>query len=135
MSSLASQLAQNASLNASILVDRSRRKWTTSYLFTGKDADELDLEAIHALGVNSFISLCSIEPKLHAFQDTFFSEQAKETDRTLLTKQKNDELDERIEEFLWCLSEFLMDPPTTKILEWLVRRFRSVVSIVIRKSP
>ncbi len=130
MSSLAIQLAQNASLNASILVDRSRRKPTASYLFTGKDADEHDLETLHALGFNSFLSLCSVEPKLQEFQEYFFSEQAKEMDRTLLTKQKSDELDERIGKFLWYLSEFLMEPPTAKILEWLVRRFRSVASIV-----
>src|SRR5260221_4230740 len=98
MPTLAAQLSQNASLNASLLVDRSRRKPTTSYLFTGKDADELDLESIYALGVNSLLGLCSVEPKLRKFEDDLFSEQAKETDRTLLTKERIAELDERIEE-------------------------------------
>lgn len=124
MPTLAAQLAQNTSLNASLLVDRSRRKPTTSYLFTGKDADELDLESIYALGVNSLLSLSSVEPKLRKFEDDLFSEQAKETDRTLLTKERITELDERIEEFLWVLGPHLMEPPTAKILEWLVRRFR-----------
>jgi len=124
MPTLAAQLAQNASLNASLLVDRSRRKPTTSYLFTGKDADELDLESIYALSVNSLLGLSSVEPKLRKFEDDLFSEQAKETDRTLLTKERIAELDERIEELLWALGPYLMEPPTAKILEWLVRRFR-----------
>lgn len=124
MPSLAAQLAQNASLNASILVDRSRRKPAASYLFTGKGADEHDLEAIYALGVNSLLSLSSVEPKLRKFEDDLFSEQAKGTDRTLLTKEMITELDEKIEEFLWVLGPYLMEPPTAKILEWLVRRFR-----------
>jgi U3 small nucleolar RNA-associated protein 10 len=124
MPTLAAQLAQNSSLNAALLVDRSRRKPTTSYLFTGKDADEVDLESIYALGVNSLLSLSSVEPKLKKFENDLFSEQAKETDRTLLTKERIAELDQKIEEFLWILGPYLMEPPTAKILEWLVRRFR-----------
>jgi U3 small nucleolar RNA-associated protein 10 len=124
MPSLAAQLGQNASLNASLLVDRSRRKPAASYLFTGKDADEHDIDAIYALGVNSFLRLSSVEPKLRKFEADLFSEQAKETDRTLLTKERVAELDERIEEVLWVLGPYVMEPPTAKILEWLVRRFR-----------
>ncbi|KAF8901036.1 armadillo-type protein [Gymnopilus junonius] len=124
MSSLATQLAQSASLNASLLVDRSRRKPTTSYLFTGRDADLHDLEAIHAIGVNSLIHLSSVSPTLEKYEDALFSERAKDTDRTLLTAEANEELDRNIEEFLWLLGPYLMEPPTGKILEWLVRRFR-----------
>ena len=54
-SSLAAQLAANASLNANLLVDRSKRKPTQSYLFTGRDADNYDLDSIHALAVNGFL--------------------------------------------------------------------------------
>ncbi|KAF9526013.1 hypothetical protein CPB83DRAFT_877003 [Crepidotus variabilis] len=124
MSSLATQLAQNASLNANILVDRSRRKPTVSYLFTGKSADEHDLETIYAVAINSLLSLASIEPKLEKYEETLFSEQAKETDRTLLRKDVCEELDKQIVSFLWALGPYLLEPPTGKILEWLVRRFR-----------
>lgn len=126
MSSLAAQLVQSASLNASLLVDRSRRKPTSSYLFTGREADLHDLEAIHAIGINSFIHLSSVNPALEKYEDALFSERAKETDRTLLTAEANEELDSNIEEFLWLLGPYLMEPPTGKILEWLVRRFRCV---------
>ena len=128
MSSLAAQLAQHTSLNTSLLADRSKRKPTASYLFTGKSADEHDLEAIHALAVNSLISLASIEPKLSSrrFEDVLFSEGAKDTDRTLLTPERVKEVDGSLEEFLALLGPYLMQPVVARILEWLVRRFRYV---------
>lgn len=124
MSSLATQLAQHASLNASLLVDRSRRKATQSYLFTGREADQHDLEAIHALGINALLHLTSINPALEKYEDTLFSDRAKETDRTLLSAEAIEELDQAITNFLWLLSPYLMEAPAGKIIEWLVRRFR-----------
>ena len=124
MSSLAAQLAQNSSLNSSRLVDRSRRKPTASYLFTGKEADQHDLETIHALGVNSLLHLTSVVPALGKYEDILFSERAKEMDRTLMSSEAVEELDGAIEEFLWLLGPYLMEAPTGKIIEWLVRRFR-----------
>ena len=124
MSGLTSQLAQNASLNSALLVDRSRRKPTSSYLFTGREAEQHDLEAIHALSVNSLIHLSSIEPALAKFQDVLFSDLAKLTDRTLLSMDASRELDRSIEEFLLKLGPYLMEAPSSSILEWLVRRFR-----------
>lgn len=124
MSSLAAQLAQTSSLNASLLVDRSRRKPTLSYLFTGKEADQHDLEAIYALGVNSLIHLASVNPAFSEYEDILFSDRAKDTDRTLLTTEEIEALNKNIEDFLWLLSPYLLEPPTGKIIEWLVRRFR-----------
>jgi len=46
MSSLAAQLAQTASQSAALLVGRSRQKSAESYLFTGREADQHDLESI-----------------------------------------------------------------------------------------
>ncbi|KAF8064012.1 hypothetical protein FPV67DRAFT_198389 [Lyophyllum atratum] len=124
MSSLAAQLAQNASLNAAILVDRSRRKSAESYLFTGREADQHDLESIHALGVNGLLQLATLNPSLRKFEDQLFSEYAKSIDRTLLPAEANAELDTGIASFLGLLGPYLMDAPTGKVLEWLVRRFR-----------
>ncbi|KAG5644278.1 hypothetical protein DXG03_008763 [Asterophora parasitica] len=124
MSSLAAQLAQNASLNSAILVDRSRRKAAESYLFTGREADQHDLEAIHALGVNGLIQLALLDPSLRKYEDQLFSEYAKATDRTLLSSEGNAELDAGITTFLPLLGPYLMEVPTGKVIEWLVRRFR-----------
>lgn len=122
--SLAQQVAQNASLNTSILVDRTRRKPNQSYLFSGRDADQHDLESIHALAVNGFTQLSSLEPALRAYEDRLFSDTAKTVDRTLQTTAQNAELNSAIEAFLPLLGPFVMEIPTGKVIEWLVRRFR-----------
>jgi U3 small nucleolar RNA-associated protein 10 len=124
VSSLAAQLAQNASLNASLLVDRTRRKPTESYLFTGEDADQYDLDSLYALAVNGFLQLESLNPSLGAYEDALFSNAAKATDRTLLTAEAIAELDASISSCLQALGPYLLDAPTGKVLEWLVRRFR-----------
>ncbi|KAF9021672.1 hypothetical protein BDZ89DRAFT_1137818 [Hymenopellis radicata] len=124
MSSLVAQLAQGASLNSSLLVDRSRRKPSESYLFTGRDADLHDLESIHALGSNGLLQLASVDPEIGAFEAALFSDASKETDRTLLPLQAIQDLDRNIASFLARLGPYLMEAPTGKVLEWLVRRFR-----------
>jgi len=124
MPSLASQLAQNASLNAAILTDRSKRKPTASYLFTGRDADLHDLETIHALGLNALLHLTSVDPSLAPFEDSLFSERAKETDRTLLDSDELAQLNDTLDDLLWSLGPHLLEAPTGRVLEWLVKRFR-----------
>lgn len=123
-SSLAAQLAQNASLNASLLVDRSRRKPTHSYLFSSREADQHDLDSLHALAVNAFFRLKTVQPILSDYEDALFSEAAKATDRTLQNVETNAKLDESLNSFLPLLGPYLLESPTGKILEWLVRRFR-----------
>src|ERR1700678_3253488 len=43
--------------------------------------------------------------------------------RTLLSVDASRELDKSIEEFLLQLGPYLMEAPSSSILEWLVRRF------------
>ena len=126
MTSLAVQLAQNASLNKALLVDRSRRKPRESYLFTGKEADNHDLDSLHALGINGLIQLSSLNPQLRTFEDSLFSDQARSTDRTLLSTELNEQLNKNIAAFLPLLGPYLLESPSNKVLEWLVRRFRCV---------
>ncbi|THU93396.1 hypothetical protein K435DRAFT_779869 [Dendrothele bispora CBS 962.96] len=124
VSSLATQLTQNASLNSSFLVDRSRRKASESYLFTGREADQHDLESIYALGYNGFLQLLSVDEAFAEYEEALFSSTAKGTDRTLLSAEANSELHASISSFLFVLGPYLLEAPAGKILEWLVRRFR-----------
>lgn len=123
-SSLATQLAQGASLNSSLLADRSKRRHTESYLFTGKEANHHDFYSVHALALNGFTHLRSVNPAFGAFEQALFSDATKSVDRTLLTKEKAEELSLTIGRFLRLLGPYLLDAPSGKILEWLVRRFR-----------
>ncbi|KAF8192665.1 hypothetical protein K438DRAFT_2017867 [Mycena galopus ATCC 62051] len=124
VSSLAAQLAKGASLNTTLLVDRSRRKATESYLFTGREADQHDLESIHALGVNGFLQLTTLDAAFREFEGPLFSDSSRDTDRTLLSAETIAQLDFAISGFLALLGPYLMEAPTGKVLEWLVQRFR-----------
>lgn len=128
VSSLAAQLAKGASLNTTLLVDRSRRKASESYLFTGREADQHDLESIHALGVNGFLQLTTLNAVFREFEGPLFSDGSKDTDRTLLSAEAVAQLDETIAKFLSLLGPYLMEAPTGKVLEWLVRRYRCGVT-------
>ena len=123
VSSLAAQLAKGASVNAQFLVDRSKRKHVESFLFTGKEADQYDSDSVLALAVNGFTQLVSLEPSLAQFQD-LVSESSRTLDRTLLGKQENAELSAKLRLALLHLGSHLLETPTAKFLEWLVRRFR-----------
>lgn len=120
-SSLASQLAASASVNSALL---SRRKPAESYLFTGRDADQHDLESIHALGLNAFLHLTTVNPDFRKFEKPLFSYAAKFTDRTTLEPESIAELDKDLTSFLLLLGPYLLEIPTGKAVEWLVRRFR-----------
>jgi hypothetical protein len=126
VSSLAAQLAKGASANAQFLVDRTKRKYAQSFLFTGKEADQYDLDSIHALAVNGFAQLVSLEPSLAQFEE-LISEENKTLDRTLLNKEEDAELSAKLRLALLKLGSFLLETPTAKFLEWLVRRYRCVV--------
>jgi hypothetical protein len=141
-SALASQLAASASLNASLLdAHTNKRRRTESYLFTGRDADVHDLDSIHALASNAFAQLSSLSPAFTArtiklasdgsslsvdFDQTLFSEAARNVDRTMQSREANANLDRTLNAFLSLLGPWLMEAPTSKVLEWLVRRFRYV---------
>jgi U3 small nucleolar RNA-associated protein 10 len=127
-SSLATQLAQGASINSAFLADRARRKPTQSYLFTGREADKHDLESIHALAWNAFVQLRQWNPALQSYETPLFSDAAKGLDRTLLPANEAKELNAKISAFLPLLGKDLMEMPTGRVLEWLVRRFRCVLS-------
>ncbi|KZT68072.1 hypothetical protein DAEQUDRAFT_348588 [Daedalea quercina L-15889] len=120
---LAAQLAQSASLNAALLNTSSRRP-TESYLFSAKDAQQHDLDAIFALGTNGFTQLKSLDSSFNHFEQSLFSDAAKGTDRTLLPVDANEKLNKQIASFLPLLGPFLLDAPTGRVVEWLVRRFR-----------
>lgn len=116
-STLASQLAQSASLNSALL----KRGPVDSYLFTGKEAAAHDLDTIHALAHNSFLAL---DPNLSQFEEQLFSNSARTTDRTLLNNADAAELDSAIKQFLVRLGPWLLEQSAGRVVEWLVRRFR-----------
>ncbi|KAI0712775.1 armadillo-type protein [Cerioporus squamosus] len=125
VSSLAEQLAKGASQNAILLNEKTRKQAASeSYLFPPKQARQHDLDSLHALGVNGFLQLKLLQPQVAQYEHALFSEHAKAIDRTLQPAEQNAQLDSTLAAFLPLLGPFLLDAPTGKVLEWLVRRFR-----------
>ncbi|KAJ4481176.1 hypothetical protein J3R30DRAFT_3464943 [Lentinula aciculospora] len=126
---LASQLASQASQNAQLLIDRSRTRGkhasVESYLFANaRDASEYDLDSIFALGRSGFEALKILNPRLGAYEEMLFSYRARNIDRTLLATEAVRELDTALEGCLQEMGAYLLEGAASKVLEWLVRRFR-----------
>ncbi|CAG8656225.1 17359_t:CDS:2, partial [Acaulospora colombiana] len=118
---LRDQLLQSSSLNAALLKNHGNQ---VSYLFTSQEARLQDLDSIFSLAHNGFQLLATLSKQLANFKTPLLSPAAKLTDRTHLSKEENEDLDRTIEALLFAISPFLMEQGASKIIEWLVRRFR-----------
>lgn len=128
MSSLASQLQNIASADASRLTSRTGAPAAKSYLFPPKTAASHDLDAIFSLAQSGYEELVDLDPDFEEFGDSLFSEHARRTDRTLLNQAENDELDKALNRCLRRLGRWVGVMAGGKCIEWLVRRFRSGLS-------
>ncbi|KAG8860617.1 snoRNA-binding rRNA-processing protein utp10 [Serendipita sp. 411] len=118
---LATQLARTASLNANFL---QNKKNVESYLFTQEQARHHDLDAVYQLAQNG-LELLSVGSKhLKTLKSSLLTPSSRFTDRTMLSKEENAAIDEEVETLLFAISPFLMEQAASKVVEWLVRRFR-----------
>jgi len=93
-------------------------------LFSPKDANALDGDAVFHLARSAFAAHVAIRRNIQAFEEPLFSQAAKAIDRTRLTVAGNEKLDEVIGRCLLVLSQDLLESSASKLLEWLVRHFR-----------
>ena len=123
---LQNQLTANASLNAALLSRGTTKKspTTSSYLFSARDANTLDADAVFHLAKAAFVAHTAIRRSIQVFEEPLFSRAAKAIDRTRLTVAENERLDEVIRRCLLVLSQDLLESSASKLIEWLVRHFR-----------
>lgn len=127
MSSLAQQLQSIASLDAARLTSAYGAPSGKSYLFPPDVASSHDIDTIFVLAQSGFDELLSLDPDMEEFEEELFSEAAKRTDRMVLSKEENDNLDRTLGRCLRRLSKWIRLMAGGKCIEWLVRRFRYVV--------
>ncbi|KIM29205.1 hypothetical protein M408DRAFT_120332 [Serendipita vermifera MAFF 305830] len=118
---LAAQLEQSASLNAQFL---KTHKNVESYLFSPQQARQHDIDAIFQLAQNGLHLLATSSKQIKSLNSPLFASSAKFTDRTSLAAAENASLDVAIEKLLFALAPYLMEQAASKIIEWLVRRYR-----------
>lgn len=129
VSSLAAQLAKGASVNANILASRSGGKPANadSYLFSGREAAEHDLDSVLALAQNGLAQLSSVNPDIsNSIPESLFSDASRNLDRTLIPESEVAHINKDIALTLRLVSPYLLQPPAAKVIEWLVRRLRYV---------
>lgn len=126
MSSLSNQLAQIASNNATVALDRKRRQklHSASLIYNSKTAVTQDFDFIFDNAVNALNELIAIEPKFEIFAKSLFSEASMSIDRNVQSKEENILLDNTINGFLLLASSKWHLTPTLHATEWLVRRFQ-----------
>lgn len=131
--SLASQLAKSASLNAPLLSETARKKHfaSSSYLFSANAKGQIDdLDSIFALAINSLAQLKQIYASIAIYDEqstvyqSLFSQKARETDRTLLGREEAEEVNAAIASLMRALGPCLLEVTAGRVIEWLVRRFR-----------
>jgi U3 small nucleolar RNA-associated protein 10 len=134
---LQAQLTANASLNAALLSRGTTKKspTTSSYLFSAKDANTLDADAVFHLAKAAFAAYAAIRRSIQPFEEPLFSQAAKAIDRTRLTVAENERLDNVIGRCLLVLSQDLLESSVSKLIEWLVRHFRYAPPIFSQRSP
>jgi U3 small nucleolar RNA-associated protein 10 len=122
--SLAQQLRGIASLDADRITSNHGAPSGKSYLFPPSQAAAMDMDAIYNVALSGYEELLEIDPDMEQFEDDLFSETSKATDRMMLPKDANKDLDVKLEKCLRRLSQWLTLKSGAKCFEWLVRRFR-----------
>ncbi|KAJ4360215.1 snoRNA-binding rRNA-processing protein utp10 [Didymosphaeria variabile] len=125
MTSLQKQLAAIAATSTHQL-DLKAQKLAhgKSLLFEPRIAASQTFENIYLICYEGFRDLCALDPRFVQFSRNLFSEQSKVEDRTQMTQQENEKLDEVLETFITMVGPRLLLKPAEKALDWLVRRFR-----------
>ena len=95
-----------------------------SLLFDGKEAADMDVETVYALGWNGLQELTAVEPSFAEFESSLFSESSKTFERSVQTLEVVEQLDTTLALFMRKLCPYLLLQPAHKCLEWLVRVYR-----------
>ncbi|ROV94674.1 hypothetical protein VSDG_06114 [Cytospora chrysosperma] len=124
-SSLAAQLAQIAANSKSTLnVKAQKAAHAKSLIFEPKVAAGQSYQTVYTICHEGFEELCHLDTRFAPYEQTLFSEQSQDEDRTQMTAVENAELDKAVEAFLRLVGGKLRLMPAVKAVEWLIRRFR-----------
>ena len=90
-------------------------------MFDPKEAANLDSESVYYLALNGLEQLKLIDEKVFStFNETLFNQSSITFERSIQTKELNDNLNDEIKRFLIHLSPYFLLKPAHKCLEWLV---------------
>ncbi|KAJ1373964.1 hypothetical protein KIN20_036526 [Parelaphostrongylus tenuis] len=120
MTSLSSQLQ---SLRTATAQHQTVEKRHVSLLFGKKEAQQLDRESAYKIGCAGLEKLKQLDSVFDETND-LFDESRLHFQRSLITKDENSALDEKLERFLFQLSPYMQHFACQQVLEWLVFRYQ-----------
>lgn len=125
MSSLSQQLKSINEKTASVALDRKSRSkiHSKSLIFDPKIASTQDYDYLYQIGLEGLEDLIEIDSRFSKFKQTLFSETTINLDRNVQTQDTLDQLNKNVEVFLSLVSPYYLLTPSTKAVEWLIRRF------------
>lgn len=125
MSSLSQQLKSINEKTASVALDRKTRSkiHSKSLIFDPKIASTQDYDYLYQIGLEGLEDLIEIDSRFSKFKQTLFSETTINLDRNVQSQDTLDQLNKNVEVFLSLVSPYYLLTPSTKAVEWLIRRF------------
>ncbi|MDP2438114.1 MAG: hypothetical protein Q8P67_20420, partial [archaeon] len=95
-----------------------------SLIWSAQEASHKSLDDVFNVGRNGFLGLVGLDKGFQEYEEALFGADHVGTDRQLLSKDDNLQLDADLARFLRLLCSYLLHPAAVKALEWLMRRFR-----------
>ena len=117
--------AQLAALAKNVPALSETRK--ASILFNEKEIETIDTETIFNIASNGLLQLIKVEEKFSQFQQNLFNRHTLSLNRELQTEAENKLLDKNINKFLKLTSPHLTSKPASKVLEYLIRKYKLAV--------
>lgn len=102
------------------------RHGRVSFLFSSREAGDMDMHTVHRIGRDGFQELCRVDARFLPYDEPLFGDAARDLNRELQTEDVNRRLDASIATFMREVSPLFMLQATHRALEFLVRRFRCV---------
>ncbi|KAH8205749.1 hypothetical protein TruAng_000025 [Truncatella angustata] len=123
--SLAAQLAQIAASSKTTLDVRAQKAaHSKSLIFEPRVAASQNYQTLYNICREGYDELLQLDARFGAFNNTIFSQQSQDEDRSQMTSAENAELNKIIESFLRLVGGRLRLMPSIRSVEWLIRRFR-----------
>jgi U3 small nucleolar RNA-associated protein 10 len=99
-----------------------------SILFNEKELESIDTETVFNIATNGLLKLIQIDGRFAQFQSTLFTRHSLNFNRELQTEEENKALNKNINLFLKLISSHLMTKEASKVLEYMIRKYKFVQS-------
>ncbi|CAG2100463.1 unnamed protein product [Medioppia subpectinata] len=100
------------------------RRGMVSFLYDFLEAKSIDNDMHYAIAVSGLEALIRLDTSIERFGETLFNESSKTLDRSVQSREANQDLDTEVEAFLFTVvSKYFLLNSTHKTIEWLIYRY------------